>query len=287
MGFSIIDSNDNHKPSLELGIQRLALEATTLQNVIDTFRNVIPSITDKLSSIADSFIPTDDHTESVQNLKKFVQTHKTDIDNVGIVNHASTLLPVPEGFHAKSKILPFLDHLVKISPDVTKGLQEILSEYQIVLSTFISNKDAKTSIKDHTQFYQRIKKQRLTLTEGVQSFFDPKVDRSRLPFSSIYEQTSDIYTAVDRIDALNMARKKHDLMFVKKQVANSVELLKLVTEQSEKREITEISGAAAMDLSNGAFEVGLWVEFAAIYHFRMEQAISAVNAQVEMIAKLH
>ena len=41
-----------------------------------------------------------------------------------------------------------------------------------------------------------------------------------------------------------------------------------------------------MDLSEGAIEVGFWVELVAIYHYRVEQAIQAVKLQAELIAKL-
>lgn len=285
MAFLPIDTTPRH--NLDTQMQRLAMEASILSNVINTFRSVIPSLTDKLSSVAANFQPSDDHTKTVVELTKFVESNKEKIKEVGIVKHSETLIPVPEGFDAKAKICGYLDHLIQAAPVITHGVQEILSEYHIVLSTFISNKDAKTSIRDHSTFYKRIKKQRSEVSEPLASYFDKGLDRSRLPFGKVYDQTQELFTATGKVVELNKMRAKHDLKFVKGQVTDCVNLLKIIVTQSERQDFSEVSGAVAMDLSEGAIEVGFWVELVALYHYRVEQAIQSVKLQVETISKLN
>lgn len=284
MAFLPIDNTSHH--NLDTQMQRLTMEASVLSNVIDTFRSILPNLSDKLASIAANFQPVDDHTKTVVELTKFVETNKEAIKDVGIVKHSETLIPVPEGFDSKAKMCSYLDHLIQAAPVITLGIQEILSEYHIVLSTFISNKDAKTSIRDHSAFYKRIKKQRAEVSDPLSSYFDKGLDRSRLPFGYVYDQTQELFSATSKVVELNKVRAKHDLKFVKGQVTDCANLLKIIVTQSERQDFSEVSGAVAMDLSEGAIEVGFWVELVAIYHYRVEQAIQAVKLQAELIAKL-
>ena len=285
MVFLPIDTTPTY--SLDTQMQRLAMEASVLSNVINSFRSVLPNLADKLSSLAANLKPVDDHTKTVNDLTKFVETHKEYIRNVGIVKHSETLIPVPEGFDSKAKMCSYLDQLIQTAPSITHGIQEILSEYHIVLSTFISNKDAKTSVRDHSAFYKRIQKTRQEVSEPLASYFDKGLDRSRLPFGMVYDQSQELITATQKVVELNKMRAKHDLKFVQKQVGECAQLLKMIVQQSERQDFTEVSGAVAMDLSNGAIEVGFWVELVAIYHYRVEQAIQAVKLQAEFISKLN
>ena len=284
MHFLQIESNSI---DLDKEIQRLAMEASVVANVISTFRSILPSLSSKLSDLAANFKPIDDHSKTVEELRKFADTNKDTIREVGIVKHSDTLIPVPEGFDNKANMCQYLDCLIKSSSTITQGIQEILSEYHIVLSTFLSNKDAKTSLRDHSSFYKRIQKSRLNVTEPLSSYFDSGVDRSRLPFGKVYDQSAEVLTAVEKVVELNKIRAKHDLGFVKTQVKECSDLLGMIVDRSEKEDLTEISGAAAMDLAEGAMEVGFWVELVSIYHFRVEQAIQAVKLQSEFIAKLN
>lgn len=284
MHFLQVESNSI---DLDKEIQRLAMEASVVANVISTFRSILPSLSSKLSDLATNFKPIDDHSKTVEELRKFADTNKDTIREVGIVKHSDTLIPVPEGFDNKANMCQYLDCLIKSSSTITQGIQEILSEYHIVLSTFLSNKDAKTSLRDHSSFYKRIQKSRLNVTEPLSSYFDSGVDRSRLPFGKVYDQSAEVLTAVEKVVELNKIRAKHDLGFVKTQVKECSDLLGMIVDRSEKEDLTEISGAAAMDLAEGAMEVGFWVELVSIYHFRVEQAIQAVKLQSEFIAKLN
>ena len=199
--------------SINLDRQRakLALEASVLANVIDTFRSMIPSVTSKLSDIAVSLKPVDDLTKTINNLNKFADDHRKEIGAVGIVKHCDTLIPVPESFDAKAKMIPYLEFLLKASPTVMAGVQEILSEYHLVLSTFISNKDAKKAIRDHSAFYKRIEKDRLGVATPLESYFDKDVSRSRLKFAQVYDQTSDVLDAVKLVTEINRLRSKQNL----------------------------------------------------------------------------
>ena len=278
---------EEHSINLDREMSKLAMEASVLANVINTFRSILPSLSSKLSEIASNFRLNDDLSKDVNALVKFVDSHKDAISSVGIVKHSKTLLPVPEGFDSKAKMLDFLDCLLASSPVIMLGIQEILSEYHSVLSIFISNKDAKTAIRDHSAFYKRIGKTRQEVSTPLASYFDKGIDRSRMYFGDIYDQTSDIFEATKKANELNRLRSKHNLEAIRKQVNECAELLKLIVKQSEQEDFSEVSGPVALDLSNGAYEVGFWVELVSIYQYRIEQAIQAVKLQTEFVSKLH
>lgn len=273
--------------TLEKQLELLTMEASVLSNVISTFRSILPNLSSKLETVCLNLQTSDDHTKTVEELNKFTEIKKDHIRNVGIVKHTDTLIPVPEGFDRKANMCQYLDSLIQACPLVINGIQEILSEYHIVISTFISNKDAKKTLQDHSTFYKRIKKQRHDVTEPLSSYFDSGVDRSRLPFGEVYNQSAELITAVEKINKLNKFRSMHDLKSVKNQVQDCSSLLKMIIDNSEKQDFTEVSGAVAMDLAEGAIEVGNWVELVSIFHFRVEQAIQNVKLQIEFVSKLN
>lgn len=273
----------------EAAVAALALEALSpmqgVQNIFELFRNVFPTVKTKLMDAVNSFHPLDEHSHEIQLLNKNAAEAKPDILKLGIVTYGQTLLPVPEGLANGVKLLKYLTFLLDVSDTFNKGVNDILSEYKIVVSTFISNKEAKTSIKDHSLFYRGIEKRRLELTKALSSYFTTGLNRARLPLEMVYDQTKDVYEAVDLVNKLHKARGRADLPGVKKQSEHCADLLNIIIEQSEQGTLTNISGAAATDLANGAMEVARWIELLTVYHFRLDQGIGNVRQQVELLSR--
>lgn len=275
--------------SAELAQESLNLEFLSpvdgVRNLIDLFRNTIPAFKRKLVDVIEGFHPEDDKSHEVSELNKLLNTKRDTLTKTGMVTYGNTLIPVPEGLASEVPMLKYLSFLIDISDTFSKGIHEILTEYKIVLSTFISNKEAKTTIKDHSLFYRTIEKKRLALTKDLSSYFDEKISRSRQALENVYVQGKDIVEAADLTNSLHKTRKRADLEGVKKAVENCANLLDMVIEQSEKGSIENVSGAAATDLANGAMEVARWVELLSIYNFRVDQAITCVKQQIDIVSR--
>ena len=281
-------------PRAQFGNAQAALEAINLEinisipsvsDVIGMFRNTFPTIKNKLVQVIDSFAPEENSVHEIKELNRLAEGSKKTILDIGIVTYGKTLLPVPEGLAKDISFIQYLSFLESISKDFDEGVRDILTEYKIVVSTFISNKEARSSIKDHSLFYKRIEKQRKALTDEMTSYFDNALTRSRVPFEEIYSQTKDVYVAVDLSNKLHKNRQRSDVPGIKKHAQQCVEVLDMIIEQSEKNSLGSVSGAAAADLANGAMEMGRWLELVSIYNFRLDQAITSVKQQVEILSK--
>lgn len=281
-------------PRAQFGNADVALEAINLEinisipsvaDVIGMFRNTFPTIKNKLVQVIDAFAPDEDAVHEIKELNSIADSSKKTILDIGIVTYGKTLLPVPEGMAKDVSFIQYLSFLESISKQFDEGVRDILTEYKIVVSTFVSNKEARASIKDHSLFYKRIEKERKALTDEMASYFDNKLTRSRVPFEEIYSQTKEVFTAVELANKLHKNRQRSDVPGIKKHAQQCVEVLDMIIEQSGKNSLGSVSGVAAADLANGAMEMGRWLELVSIYNFRLDQAITSVKQQVEILSK--
>lgn len=270
--------------SLESQLQRLALEASVVNNVVELFRTTLPAFASKLSEVASSFVNKDEHSEAALAAFQLVDTNKEQINKINFIDHATTLVPVPEGFDGN--LLEYLSTLLNMAPAIFVEGNNVIEEYNLVLSNFVTNKDAKTSLKDHTAFYQQVEKNRTAMSDKLAAFFTTKNDRSRLPLGKIFHQTRDIFIAVEKAGHLEKARRTQNLEQFSKNVTKVSNVLNIVLRDSETEDLTNISGSAAMNLSTGALELARYVEFVALFRYRVEQAIVSVQRIAETLSNI-
>ncbi len=88
----------------------------------------------------------------------------------------------------------------------------------------------------------------------------------------VYDQTQELFTATGKVVELNKMRTKHDLKFVKGQVTDCANLLKSSWHNLNAKTSVKCLVLLPWICTEGAIEVGFWVELVAIYHYRVEQS---------------
>lgn len=270
--------------SLESQLEHLALESEVVANVIETFKSVIPSLTSKLTTIFSSFAPEETYASEVKDVKKLYDEVKVKIPHAKFVNYSKTLISVPEGF--KGNLIDYTTVLLSISNDVFQEANSVLSQYNAILSSFITNKEDKISLKDHTEFFSKLTKKREALNEQMTAFFPERSALSKTYLSDVLSRFGDVEELVALTEKLSDSRKKHSIKDIATGVKKSTDLLDIIVHDVQTKGMNSISGNAAMNISEGAYELGKYVEFISIYCYRTEQLVTTVLKLMETIERV-
>lgn len=261
--------------SLESHMARLSLEANAIGNVIDSFRNLLPSLSDKLRTQFDALVTEDSLKDEVNELKLTFGKLKVKLPHASYVNYSKTLISVPEGF--QGNFLEYVTTLSDMSQDVFQEANKTLAEYNFVLSAFITNKENKISLKDHSDLYKAVKVKREKLSDRIAAYFPQDSNTSKAYLGDAIRRFADLDTLVHAVEKLNQQRKNQNIKDISEAVKKCVDLLKIIVEDTQNNGIVKVSGNAALNVSEGAYEIGKYVEFIAVYRFRVEQVVSSVE----------
>lgn len=277
---------DFNNVSLEDNLERLALEANVLSNVIETFRNVVPGLTDKIKSFLSGFnfksnTTSIDYSKLMSNQKnitKYVKLGMADDQAFSL-----DLLILPKPFGLVSSYIDCIEFLFHIVPKVHKLVNETLVEYNFMLSSFITNAEDKISNHDQSAFIKKVSNSREDLIKQFDNYFDPN-GSERGKYKDLVGKVNNINEIVKLVQKLDQVFHQHSNKLILDSVNNCVALLDIVAKNSEK-EITVISGTSAMNISNGAMEVAKLVEFVSVMSYRAEATISTIQQAMEIIEK--
>lgn len=267
--------------SLESQMGRLALESGVLSNVIETFKHTVPALAQHLFEGYKGLTIGEDLQPHTQQVKLEFGKLKVKLAHANFVNAADVLISVPEGF--KGDLLAYSQSLGAISGDIFREANQILGEYNFALSAFITNKDHQISLKDHTAVFLRVKAARETFAAEIGKYFDPDSNLSKLKLKQVVNRFGDLDDLVKGVDKLNVQRKSQNVKDISMAVKKSLDMLDLILKSAQEKGMTNISPNAAMNISTGAYEIGKYVEFIAVYRFRVEQLVSTIEKLMTQI----
>lgn len=271
-----LDFDTKTTMSLESQMQFLALEASAISNVIETFSSIIPNLADSIFTGFKSLTQSDDIVRiKVQDAKLTFGKLKVKLPHASFIAQSKTLVSVPEGF--VGNLLAYSLTLSNMSNAVFSEANKTLGEYNFVLSAFISNKENKISLKDHTDLFIRTRARREELSGLIQAFFPKDSDVSKAYLGDVIHRFNDLEPLVHSVERLNNQRKDHNLIAVNDSVKKCLDLLNIIINDTKNNGIAQVSGAAAQNISQGAYEVGKLVEFISVYRYRVEQLVSTIE----------
>lgn len=267
-----------------VGIVQLNLESRVSANVIDTFRNVFPSLQNYVADVVTNFKAFDETDATIARSARTIEQLMRNQVSINFATHGHNLVQIPEGF--KDRYIPYFNWLGKEGLDYIEGSMKLLDAYYQDLAVFISNKDAKISTVDHSRTYADMEKALEKSKEGLASFFEAGSHTALAPIDQLFDRQVDIQTASRAAVDLNRRRLglKPDLILKK---ANAIsELLNLLVDSTQNKEIPEVSGAAAKAIAQGALVAARYVEFVGVIQYRIEEAINAMAICSEQISKI-
>lgn len=261
--------------STEQQLGRLALESSVISNVVEIFRDTLPSLQRDLKNAYHGLTESDELTKDVKvGLSHFTNVERR-LPNAVFLDYSQTVVSVPEGF--KGEILPYLDFLNGKTDELFLGANEIIGAYKVVLATFISDKENRTSLKDHTDLYLRVQKRREEIVEEITRFFPKSTVNTKQRLSDVMGRFSDLPAIAKQMEKLNDSRRKNNLKTLSNSVREVSDLLDIIVEDVQNQGVAKVSGAAAMNVSKGAYELGKFVEIVAVFRAMVDQAVATTS----------
>lgn len=258
--------------NFDFELRTIALEANVLTNMVQTIAKVFPSIAEKVTSMFAVTKELPELTFSFSKEQKFVIEN---MHNVQYLDMADQKVFVPENFTGNiveyGKLLEVL--INKHRKSATDGLQN----FNVYLSQFISNKDAKLSTVDATEVYYKMHKERDDSVSSLVSFTSDNSQTS-VPLGKIISRKDDLRILFDNKGSIQRQIENVDLKELNAGVKKCVDLIDLVVDQIEKGLITNVTPESTKNLAYGASEVAKEIEFFAVLYFRVIGYITCVDS---------
>lgn len=270
--------------SAEHYMSRLALESSFVSNVVEIFKSAIPSFQRELTNAYHNLTESDEVTRDVKVGVSHFTTVKKKLPDATFVDYANIVVSVPEGFNGK--LLPYLVFLNSQTDELFKQAYDVIGAYKVVLSTFISDKENKTSLKDNTNLYHRILERREEIVNDISHFFPKSTVNTKKRLSDILDRFNDLPAIVAEMEKLNDARRQNNLSMLSSAVREVVELLDIIVKEVQADGVKNVSGNAAMNISKGAYEIGKYIEFIAVFCSMVDVAVSTSSKLIVQLDKV-
>lgn len=267
-------------PNLELYLDRLALEGQVLSNVLGFFKDTLPSfargLKDQMTLLGRSISQIE--PKSTQSLLASYETAKERLPALDFLVFGDRIIMVPEDF--TGNLVAYVKTLTEIYRSIALIEKEVIKEYTLMLATFATNKDAKYSIKDHSEFFERIKAERERIQQELHVFFPKDTGKTQRRIRDVLDRWGDLEPLVKETATLNTLVTQTNVHDLQGSVQRAVDMLDVIMGQLKGDEIEKVSPEAAQNIARGAYEVGKYVElFGVIYH----DARIAVNVTQQLL----
>lgn len=264
-------------------MQAIALEASVLSNVVSTIKNLFPDLVHNFRS---SFVAA----TSINKVEiKFSKVEKELIDFLNkhsYINLMDTEITVPEGFNAEflQAINTMDTNIEAISGLITKDI----SEFRTYVSTFITNKDTKQSLKDKTSSYNQAKIVIGNINTSFAELYKDNSFETTKPFKVLVKRNSDIEKVFTKLNTTKKNLNKVDIHALKSQMEDIASLLDTVIKMVNENKVETISPEAITNLAEGTQTIALIAETISASYFRSVGIITAIDRlPSELIAKYH
>lgn len=261
--------------------RRMVVESVANTSLLALFKDIVPksaelirSFTSPLSKFAETPTNRLDNRQREALLKK--------IKTVNFLAYEDTVVAVPEGLD--TKLVPYLQVLVKQSDLVAKHGLKMIQDYNIELGMFLSNADIRTSLKSHSQHYQAVRQERESYQKLINAHFskkNPTLSRRRI--SDVIDRFADLELVFRLEQELLEIRGETSHTTVISELNRAADMLTLIRARLDGDEIGNVSNQVAKNLAEGAYEVAKYAEYMGIYAFYLETATASIANMAEQL----
>lgn len=268
--------------SIRNRLEGLSLEAIAISNVIDVFRGILPDLTKKISETLDtlSFYKESNSPEIKDLLSDYKDLEKK-LSLINYVEKKDLLISIPEGF--KGNLVDYITLLESMSNKIYPEANKLLMSYKLILTGFLTSKDQKISLTDHTNFFNSIKRDREGFISTLSSF-QTSNNASKARLTDSINKINDVDVLVKKTEIINKLRNNNSIKELVSTVSEISKLLDTIIDRVSKGDVNNISGASAKNLSEGAYEVAKYIEFVAIFNFKVEQITATTIKLVKQLS---
>ena len=267
--------------------ERLAMEANTLSNMVDSVVAFLPSIFSGVASTFSGFNKVSDEVKFAGNtaidnltrrennlLAELARTEFDDMTNFGV--------PVGVGF--KGSLIDYADTVSRLQTYYQEDTAKHLQEFYVYMSVLVSNKDARLSLKDQSRVYKGIETERKQFDAQVQSFFGTsqsntvqytKGAKSHTEFGSYLSKL----TSICRIDDKRSRQAVSDLIEKISVVCDTL------IKQAKDGTITNLTPEVTKNIHEGMLTMAKLVESYGLFLHRRTELVASREQLIEKLEK--
>lgn len=257
--------------NFDFELRTIALEANVLTNMVQTIAKVFPSIAEKVTNM---FAVTKELPELKFGFSKEQKFVTDNMHNAQYLDMADLQIHIPEGF--TGSIVQYGDLLGTLVHKHRKSASESLQNFNIYLSHFLSNKDAKLSTLDNTSMYYEMHKARDTSIANLRHFTTESA-KTTVSLGSVINNKDGLRVLFNNKGVIQKQAESIDMKEMNAGVAKCVDLINIVIDQIEKGLITNVTPETTKNLAYSASEVAREVEFFAVLYFRVIGFVTCVD----------
>lgn len=268
--------------------KRLVNEAMSSSDVINVFRNILPAVGNKLSSVSNLLhgVKNDILKTDFGSIKGFLfsKDYTKRLSDAQYFQLARMPIQVPEGF--TGNIAEYGELVNDLSENYYRRVPQYLSEYRTYIAAFISDKATKMSLKDYSAFYKTVDKSLDESKKQLGKFTADKYQTKSVGYFGYVVknigEVAGVHKSISRTEALC------DIKFINAidiEVKKTADLLDILITQIKDNSVSDVSGAAASNISEGATVMAELVEFCAVLRYKQEGYVHCVNNMLKELDK--
>lgn len=268
--------------SIENRLEALSLEAVNVANVIEVFKGILPDLTVKITETLDKLnFYKDNNSPEIKDMLSNYKELENKLKLINYVEKKDLLISVPEGF--KGNLIEYLEVINSLSNKIYPEANKLLNNYKLILASFLTNKDQKISLTDHTNFFNSIKKERENFIYTL-SKYQTNNNSTKSRLRDCVNRISDVDILVKKIEIINKVRNNNNIKEIVSTVDEISKLLDTILQRVDTGDVSNISGASAKNLSEGAYEVAKYIEFVSLFNFKVEQITTTISKLVSQLS---
>lgn len=256
--------------SLEQARALLSLEDAPIGHTTSTFQQLLPGLVDKLKTLEKGFELS--FLSIFSSKEKRVLSH---LNRLNYTNLSGSLVATPEGF--KGHFVDYLKVLSDMQNIAFKDANEFIKEYQFHLSAFITNKDNQISAQDLSFLYNRMEQRTLESKKTIAEFFNAPNKLARAKVGDVLYRMADLETIDALAKQIESQHNVHTLKDIELSVNKIIAMLEMVIAQMKNADISKVSRQAAVNLSEGAYQLAQYIEFISLLHYRISAMLKVVD----------
>lgn len=269
---------------------KISLESSAAapQTILSIFSSLIPKANDLISSISASLKPvSDQNTENEESVTVKTARYKKIVEKTQQLPYSAyrnMLIMVPEGF--SGNLAEYLKILIKIRSGIIRQAERVLSDYEIQLAMFLNETQARTSVENYAAKNKELDKERKAIEVEIAKHFSDRDTRSRVQFGKVVSRFSELGEIFAYGEVISKLKVNSDLEKLISQTNHINDMFKLIQSKIDKNEINAVSGQAAKNISEGAFQAAKFLELTSIVVFNtqiMAAVIDNLALQMEKI----
>lgn len=265
--------------------RKLALESSITENVVEFFRDGFPSLNRTLKASVDFFKSSPDSHNSDNHLQLFWFDSKREaVLQASYANYRAVSVAIPEGF--TGEFAPYVASMIDCGVALRASLQELLLEYRVIVSSMVTNKTNQLSLKDLTANFNKCKDIRENAAKTMSSYFSADT-RSRAKLGTVIPVIRDFRPLSENTRRLESMVTKKSLTEIQRSISEVVQVLDMLENQLQSKDVTDISPKAVKNIAAGAYELAKFVDQLVAFNYAALSIVTCVKSSFEQIKKFN